>query len=84
MSHQPGGFDDTVRLGLGLQLAGHTHGGQTFPATGVAALIWGSRATGLSQEGTSQLFVSRGCGFVGPPVRLGSPSEIIKLVLLPA
>ena len=83
MSHQPGGFDDAVRLGIGLQLSGHTHGGQTFPATGVASLIWGARATGLSREGTSQLFTSRGCGFVGPPIRLGSPSEIIKIVLLP-
>ena len=84
LSHQPNGFDDAVRLGLGLQLSGHTHGGQTFPGTGVASLIWGSRATGLSREGNSQLFVSRGCGFVGPPMRLGSPSEIIKIVLLPA
>jgi uncharacterized protein len=84
MSHQPGGFDDAVRLNLGLQLSGHTHGGQTFPATGIASLMWGARATGLSREGGSQLFTSRGCGFVGPPMRLGSPSEIIKIVLLPA
>lgn len=84
LAHQPGGFDDAVRLGIGLQLSGHTHGGQTFPATGIASLMWGSRSVGLSREGNSQLFVSRGCGFVGPPVRLGSPSEIIKVVLLPA
>ncbi len=84
MSHQPGGFDDAVRLNLGLQLSGHTHGGQTFPATGIASLMWGPRTTGLSREGNSQLFTSRGCGFVGPPMRLGSPSEIIKIVLLPA
>lgn len=83
LSHQPGGFDDAVRLGVGLQLAGHTHGGQTFPITAFATLLWHSRAAGLSQEGGSQLFVSRGCGFVGPPMRLGSPSEIIKVVLLP-
>ncbi len=83
LSHQPNGFDDAVRLGIGLQLAGHTHGGQMFPATGVASLIWGKRAAGLSQTGASQLYVSRGCGFVGPPMRLGSPSEIIKIVLLP-
>ncbi len=84
LSHQPNGFDDAVRLGIGLQLSGHTHGGQTFPATGIASLMWGSRTVGLSREGSAQLFTSRGCGFVGPPMRLGSPSEIIKLVLLPA
>ncbi len=81
LSHQPGGFDDAKKLGIGLQLSGHTHGGQTFPATGVASLIWGARATGLSREGDSQIFTSRGCGFVGPPMRLGSPSEIIQIVL---
>ncbi len=53
LSHQPGGFDDAKRLGVGLQLSGHTHGGQTFPATGVAALIWGARSTGLSRAGDS-------------------------------
>jgi len=84
LSHQPGGFDDAKKLGMGLQLSGHTHGGQTFPATGVASLIWGARATGLSREGDSQIFTSRGCGFVGPPMRLGSPSEIIQIVLTAA
>ncbi len=83
LSHQPGGFDDAINLGVGLQLSGHTHGGQTFPATGIASLMWGARAHGLSREQGSQLFVSRGCGFVGPPMRLGSPPEIVKIVLLP-
>ncbi|MFT3837210.1 MAG: metallophosphoesterase [Myxococcaceae bacterium] len=82
LSHQPGSFDDTIQKKLGLQLSGHTHGGQTFPITGAASLLWGPRAHGLSKEQDSQLFVSRGCGFVGPPMRLGSPPEIAKIVLL--
>ncbi len=82
LSHQPGGFDDAIRRQVGLQLSGHTHGGQTFPITGMASLLWGARAHGLSREGSSQLFVSRGCGFVGPPMRLGSPPEMVKIVLL--
>ncbi len=84
LSHQPGGFDDATRLNLGLQLSGHTHGGQMFPATLISQVIWGSRNVGLSKEGNSQLIVSRGCGFVGPPMRLGSPPEVVKIILLPA
>jgi predicted MPP superfamily phosphohydrolase len=82
LAHQPANFDEVAAKGLDLQLSGHTHGGQTFPATGVASLIWGDRAAGLSRTGDSYLFVSRGCGFVGPPARLGSPPEVVKLVLL--
>jgi predicted MPP superfamily phosphohydrolase len=82
LAHQPSNFDAVAEQGLDLQLSGHTHGGQTFPATGIASLIWGERNAGLSKTEQSHLFVSRGCGFVGPPSRLGSPPEIVKLVLL--
>jgi uncharacterized protein len=81
MAHQPSGFDEVAARGLDVQLSGHTHGGQTFPATGIAWLMWGPRSAGLSRVGDSYLFVSRGCGFVGPPTRIGSPPEIGKLVL---
>ncbi len=82
LAHQPGSFDDTVARNIGLQLSGHTHGGQMFPATLGAYAIWGERSRGLSATGDSQLFVSRGCGFVGPPFRVGSPPEIAKIVLV--
>jgi predicted MPP superfamily phosphohydrolase len=81
LAHQPANFDEVAARGIDLQLSGHTHGGQTFPATGVASLIWGDRAAGLSKTHDSYLFVSRGCGFVGPPTRLGSPPEVVKIVL---
>ncbi len=82
LAHQPSGFDEVADAGIDLQLSGHTHGGQTFPGTGVAWLMWGARSAGLSQTKDSHLYVSRGCGFVGPPTRLGSPPEIVKLILL--
>ncbi|WP_164014153.1 metallophosphoesterase [Pyxidicoccus trucidator] len=83
LAHQPSNFDEVARRGVGLQLSGHTHGGQMFPGTIVGDLIWGDRNAGLSQTGQSQLYVSRGCGFVGPPMRVGAPPEIARLVLLP-
>jgi predicted MPP superfamily phosphohydrolase len=43
--------------------------------------MWGARSAGLSKTKDSYLFVSRGCGFVGPPTRLGSPPEVVKVIL---
>ncbi|NTX64022.1 metallophosphoesterase [Myxococcus sp. CA051A] len=83
LAHQPSNFDEVARRGVGLQLSGHTHGGQMFPGNLVGDAIWGSRNAGLSRTGDSQLYVSRGCGFVGPPMRVGAPPEIARLVLLP-
>jgi hypothetical protein len=83
LAHQPSNFDEVARRGVGLQVSGHTHGGQMFPGTLVGDLIWGDRNAGLSQTDRSLLYVSRGCGFVGPPMRVGAPPEIARLVLLP-
>jgi uncharacterized protein len=84
LAHQPSGLDLASKEGIGLQLSGHTHGGQLFPGNFVAQLMWGSRSAGFSQQGNSLLYVSRGCGFVGPPMRVGAAPEIVKVVLLPA
>ncbi|MBX7116560.1 MAG: metallophosphoesterase [Myxococcaceae bacterium] len=84
LAHQPSNFEAVAKEGLGLQLSGHTHGGQMFPANYLGDVIWGSRNNGLSQLDGSQIYVSRGCGFVGPPMRVGAAPEIVKVVLLPA
>jgi predicted MPP superfamily phosphohydrolase len=81
LAHRPNDFDRAASLGLGLQLSGHTHGGQTFPFTAVARLIW-PRCAGLFENGEARMYVSRGVGFVGPPLRAGSPPEIVRITLL--
>jgi predicted MPP superfamily phosphohydrolase len=81
LAHRPNDFDRLASLGLGLQLSGHTHGGQTFPFTAVARLIW-PRCAGLFENGDARMYVSRGVGFVGPPLRAGSPPEIVRITLL--
>ncbi|MCP3137939.1 metallophosphoesterase [Pyxidicoccus xibeiensis] len=83
LAHQPSNFDEVARRGVGLQVSGHTHGGQMFPGNIVGDVIWGDRNAGLSRTGDSLIYVSRGCGFVGPPMRVGAPPEIARLVLLP-
>ncbi|MBL8922365.1 MAG: metallophosphoesterase [Myxococcaceae bacterium] len=81
LAHQPSNLEAVSEKRIGLQLSGHTHGGQLFPGTLIGALIWQERNTGLSKQGHSWLYTSRGCGFVGPPMRVGAPPEVVKLVL---
>lgn len=82
LAHQPNGLDLAVAKGIGLQLSGHTHGGQLFPGNLIGTLMWGRRNAGLTREKDTFLYTSRGCGFVGPPMRVGSPPEVVKLVLV--
>lgn len=83
LAHQPSNFEVVAQRGVGLQISGHTHGGQMFPGNVLGRLIWGETNAGLSQRGDSQIYVSRGCGFVGPPMRVAAPPEIARIILLP-
>ena len=78
--HQPIHFEKTAESGVGLQLSGHTHGGQLYPILYISRMIY-PRTPGLHQIGESQLYVSRGAGTWGPPMRLGSPPEIVLITL---
>jgi hypothetical protein len=82
MAHQPSGLELAAGKKIGLQLSGHTHGGQMFPGTLVGEVIWGTRNAGLSTYEGTQLYTSRGCGFVGPPMRVGAPPEVVKIILV--
>ena len=64
-----------------LILSGHTHGGQIFPF-GLLVLLDQPYLSGLYQHNAqTQVFVSNGTGYWGPPVRVGAPSEIVKINL---
>lgn len=78
--HQPTHFEKTARFKVGLQLSGHTHGGQLFPIRYISRIFY-PRTPGLHRIGDSFLFVSRGAGTWGPPMRLGSPPEIVLIRL---
>lgn len=80
LAHQPANFEVVAQHGIDLQLSGHTHGGQLFPMTLLVGLTT-PYTRGLYAHGGSHIYVSRGCGFWGPPMRVGSPPEILKLVL---
>jgi hypothetical protein len=80
LAHQPANFREAVQQGVDLQLSGHTHGGQLFPFSLVVAVAW-PYSVGYYRHGAGQLYVSRGTGFWGPPLRVGSPPEIVKVTL---
>lgn len=80
LAHQPANFDVVATRGIDLQISGHTHGGQIFPMTLLVGSVF-EYSRGLYREGDAQIYVSRGCGFWGPPARVGSAPEIAKIVL---
>ncbi|MFE2879278.1 metallophosphoesterase [Streptomyces roseus] len=80
MAHQPVVIHDAVRHGVDLQLSGHTHGGQLWPGNYLAELA-NPTVAGLERYGETQLYVSRGAGAWGPPVRVGAPSDITVVEL---
>ncbi|MFD9881181.1 metallophosphoesterase [Streptomyces alboflavus] len=80
MAHQPVVIHDAVKHGVDLQLSGHTHGGQLWPNNFIADLANPTLA-GLERYGDTQLYVTRGAGAWGPPVRVGAPSDITVVEL---
>ncbi|MEU4997738.1 metallophosphoesterase [Streptomyces sp. NPDC021622] len=80
LAHQPVVIHDAVKHGVDLQLSGHTHGGQLWPGNFIADLANPTLA-GLERYGDTQLYVTRGAGAWGPPVRVGAPSDITVVEL---
>lgn len=81
LCHNPVYFEE-ARGRVGLQLSGHTHGGQVNPL--VRPADWVLRhgwIAGLYEEQGSRVYVNRGFGTAGPPARVGSPPEVTRIVL---
>jgi predicted MPP superfamily phosphohydrolase len=83
LAHQPRQISEAAERGVGLQLSGHTHGGQIVPWN-FFVRFQQPYIAGLIRHGDAQLYVSRGTGFWGPPMRVLAPAEITLLELLPA
>jgi uncharacterized protein len=83
LAHQPRSAAAASAAGFDLQLSGHTHGGQFLPWNFFVPLQQPSVA-GLARFQSLWLYVSRGTGYWGPPLRFFAPSEITRLRLVPA
>ncbi|MGW1737998.1 metallophosphoesterase [Nocardia sp. NPDC001965] len=80
LAHQPVVVHESVAHGVDLQLSGHTHGGQLWPGNLIARLA-NPTVAGLELYGGTALYVTRGAGAWGPPVRVAAPSDITVLEL---
>jgi hypothetical protein len=80
LSHNPDTFDRAAELGVDLSMAGHTHGGQAAlefisPELAPSRLVTPYVAGWFRKPG-GQLYVNRGIGTIGVPIRIGAPPEI--------
>jgi len=82
LAHQPRSAEAAAEAGFTLQLSGHTHGGQFFPWNFFVRFQQPFTA-GLARLNGLWVYTSRGTGYWGPPKRLGAPSEITRVRLVP-
>lgn len=75
MDHQPYNLDEAVENNITLMVSGHTHAGQVWPITWIVKNMY-ELAHGYKQKGDSHFYVSSGLGLWGPPLRIGSKSEV--------
>jgi uncharacterized protein len=80
LAHRPQTAADADRLGVDLQLSGHTHGGQFFPFN-LFIKRFQPIVAGLHRVGRTWLYVNRGTGYWGPPSRLAVGGEITVIEL---
>jgi predicted MPP superfamily phosphohydrolase len=81
LAHQPRQVRHAAEYGVDLQLSGHTHGGQIWPWHYIVKVQQGGLLAGEYDHKGTKLYVTRGCGYWGPPVRLLAPLEITRIIL---
>jgi len=85
LQHAPQLFPQAAKMGIDLTLSGHTHGGQIALTFGDIIIAPARLSTmflaGLFKIGDSHLYVNRGLGTTGPPIRINAPPEITHITL---
>jgi len=80
LDHTPIKLEQAEKNGIDLQLSGHTHHGQIWPANIITNMIY-EVSWGYLKKGKTNYYVTSGAGTWGPPVRTGSKSEIVHIKL---
>lgn len=80
LAHRPDVCFEAARLGVDLQLSGHTHAGQFFPFNVLLPLAY-KYYRRFNQYGSLRIYVNPGTGYWGPANRFGVPAEITLLTL---
>jgi len=78
LDHTPFKLEQAQQNGMDLQLSGHTHHGQIWPANIITSMIY-ELSWGYKKKGNTHYYVTAGAGTWGPPVRTGSSSEIVNI-----
>lgn len=78
MDHQPREYKNMKKAGIDLDLSGHTHGGQLFPANFITHAMY-ENDYGYLRIGNLHTIVSSGYGLWGPPFRIGTQSEVVVI-----
>jgi predicted MPP superfamily phosphohydrolase len=81
LDHTPFKLEQAQQNGIDLQLSGHTHHGQIWPANIITNMIY-EISWGYKKKGNTHYYVSSGAGTWGPPVRTGSNSEIVNIKVI--
>jgi predicted MPP superfamily phosphohydrolase len=84
LNHRPSPLTVPNEFGISLQLSGHTHNGQFWPWSLLVGRIFGPFAYGLNRFGELQVITSCGVGTWGPPMRVGTRSEIVSITFTAA
>ncbi len=82
LAHRPNSVYDAIDLGFDLQLSGHTHGGQFWPWNMFIGLAHEFSAGLGRYQDKMWVYVNRGTGYWGPPIRTGVPPEITKITFV--
>jgi hypothetical protein len=80
LAHQPVQVHEAAAYGVDLQLSGHTHGGQVAPFD-VLVRLDQPVISGLAEVDGTQVYVTNGAGFWGPPMRVGADPDVTLLEL---
>lgn len=75
LDHEPRQLAALSKAGVDLDLSGHTHDGQCFPANIVVSMLW-PNSYGYLRKGTMHSIVTSGVGIFGPYMRVGTKAEI--------
>ena len=78
LQHEPSEPERLGELGVDLALSGHTHDGQVFPGNLITRAML-PQSYGQRQWGSANVIVTSGVGFYGPPIRVGTVSEIVVI-----
>lgn len=78
LDHQPKELAEASQNGVDLLLCGHTHDGQIFPISLMIRKMW-EVAYGHEKMNNMDIYVSSGLGLWGPPIRLGTQSELVRI-----